>query len=210
MSAHDVQLKILEPMQRVFIPPRKMEPADELAALRDYVEALQQFEASDLSYAWSRARETHVKREWPQIGVFYKFANENRRDRNEASGTSRGRGNEPSRAELWERWKAVSRSPLAYEAVKRGVAWTLKSAILYGKKLPEQIDLREFTAQKESAARTAKKIEDGERIEFKGKMLPPFAGNNRELALALYRGVQMQETRTQQEITYGVKASEDE
>jgi len=210
MSAADVQVKILEPMQRVFLPPRKMEPADEMAALRDYVEALQQFEASDLSYAWSRARETHVKREWPQIGVFYKFANENRRDRHEASGTSRRRGDEPTPAELWERWRTVSRSPLAYEAVKRGVAWTLKSAILYGKKLPEQCDLREFTAQKESAARTAKKIENGEQIEFKGKLLPPFAGHNRSLALSMYHNVQMQETRTQDEIKNGAPNSPDE
>lgn len=205
MSAADVQVKILEPMQRVFIPPRKMESGDELAALRDYVEALQQFESSDLSYAWGRVRETHLKREWPPIGTFYKFANENRRDRNEAGGVTGRRGNEPTRAELWERWKAVSRSPLAYEAVKRGVAWTLKCAILHDKKMPEQIDLHEFTAQKESAARTAKSIETGDPIERKGKELLSFSGSNKQLALGMYRNVQMNETRTQQEISYGVQ-----
>lgn len=205
MSAADVQLKILEPMQRVYIPPRKMEPADEMAALRDYVEALQQFESSDLSYAWGRVRETHVKREWPQIGIFYKFANENRHDRNEVSGASRRHGNEPSSQELWERWKAVSRTLLAQEAVRRGVAWTLKCAILYDKKLPEQCDLREFTAAKESAARTKAKIEAGEKVVFKGRLLAPFTASNKELALKMYHNLQMNETRTQAEINHGVR-----
>lgn len=203
MSALDVQSEILEPMQRVFLPPRRMEAPDEQAALRDYVETLQTFGAEDLSWAWRRVRETHVTRSWPLPAQFFKAAAENRRDRKELSGGGR-RGDGPTSAELWERWKVVSRTPLAYEAVKRGVAWTLKSAVLYDKKLPEQIDLREFTARKESASRTAKMIENGEWIEFKGKLLHPFVGSNKELALRLYHGVQMNETRTQAEINYGV------
>lgn len=209
MSALDVQNEILEPMQRVFLPPRRMEAADEQAALRDYVEALEQFGNEDLGWAWRKVRETHVTRSWPLPAQFFKAASENRRDRRESSGGHR-KGQGPSQTELWERWKSVSRSPLAYEAVKRGVAWTLKCAVLYGEKKPEQCDLREFTAQKESAARTRARIEAGERLEFKGRILPPFAGEDRLLVLSMYANIQMQETRTQAEISYGVKDTADE
>jgi hypothetical protein len=205
MSAADVQVKILEPMQRVYLPPRKMEQGDELAALRDYVETLQQFDGSDLSEAWRKVRETHTTRSWPLPSAFYKVANESRRDRNEASGGGKRRGDGPTPGELWERWKAVSRSQLAYEAVKRGVAWSLKCAVLYDKKKPEQIDLREFTTRKERAAKTKAMIEAGEPIEHQGKMLPIFAGDNKRLALSMYAHVQMNETRVQDEIRYGVR-----
>lgn len=201
MSAADVQAEIITPMQRLFYAPRKMEPEDERAALVDYVNALQGFDAPDLRSAWSYVRDTHPKTSWPVPSSFVTAAARARTDRKGSAGAGR-HGDKQSSNERWERWVAVSRTPLAYEAVKQNVAWALKHAILHDGKLPEQISLRDFVSAKHSAEKLADLIRRGDPGPFKGQTLK-FDPAGAETALSMWQGIQEMETKTQAEIRYG-------
>lgn len=198
MSASDVQTEILGPMQRIFYPPRKMEPEDEQAALRDYVSALQDFPAADLSASWAFVRDSHPKTSWPIPSAFVLAAARSRRDRQASAGIGK-RSQESSQNERWDRWKAISRAPIAYEAVKRGVAWSLKCAVLHDGKRAEEIDLRALVIGKHSAERTVQAMERGEPVEFKGRWVQ-FTPENSGAALRMWAVLQERETETQAEI----------
>lgn len=160
MSAEDVQTEILDPMQRLFLPPRKMEDSEVSAALREYARSLQNFEAPDLRAAWEAVISTHANRSWPVPAAFIVAARSARADRLR-----------PKKAEGefikienpgWEMWLKVRGSDLAREAARRGVAWALKCAIVDDKRRPEEIDLRTFAIQRASAEKIAHRLESGD------------------------------------------------
>ena len=197
MSANDVQNEILGPMQRLFYAPRKMEPEDEQAALRDYVSALQNFPAADLATAWAFVRDSHPKTSWPVPSTFVLAAHRARKERQAAQGGATGKP--ASQNERWDRWVAISRSPLACEAVKRGVSWALKCAVLHDGKTAEQIDLRALVSGKASAERTAAAIEAGRGVEVKGRTVQ-FKPNDAATALRMWDAIKLREAETQDEI----------
>lgn len=200
MSAADVQAEILDPMQRIFYPPRKMEPADEQAALRDYLTSLQDFPMADLASSWRYVKDTHAKTSWPPPAAFVQAASRARRDR--AAATMAPRSGQSESNERWDRWKVLSRSPMAYEACKRNVAWSLKCAVLHAGKLAEQIDLRELVSAKHSAEKTAERLRRGEPLVQDGKEIGVMRPGDAATALSMWAGLQEQETKTQAEIRY--------
>jgi hypothetical protein len=195
MSAQDVQAEILDPMQRLYLPPRNMEESQQSQALREYVNALQNFEQADLNAAWCAVRDTHTTRSWPVPAAFIMAAKQARKYRNEA-GLGRS-DNTPKPDDSWEIWKKLCRTQMARDAVQRGVAWSLKCAVLHDNKKPEQIDLRELVSKRASAERTAAGIEDGT-ITMRGAYA--------SLALSMWHTLQVREAETAAEINYGVAA----
>jgi hypothetical protein len=194
MSAQDVQSEILEPMQRLYLPPRNMDEGQQSQALREYVSALQNFEQADLNAAWCAVRDTHTTRSWPVPAAFIIAAKQARKYRNEAGlGRNDAAAVSPEN-DSWEVWKKICRSQMGRDAVQRGVAWALKCAVLHDKKKPEQIDLRELVSGKASAERTAAGIENGS---------VPMRAAYTSMALNMWHTLQMRETETQAEINYG-------
>lgn len=195
MSAQDVQAEILDPMQRLYLPPRNMDEGQQSQALREYVNALQNFEQADLNAAWCAVRDTHTTRSWPVPAAFIMAAKQARKYRSEA-GLGRS-DNTPKPDDSWEIWKKLCRSQMARDAVQRGVAWSLKCAVLHDNMKPEQIDLRELVSKKSSAERTAQGIKDGS---------VPMRSGYASMALNMWHTLQMRETETAAEINYGVAA----
>lgn len=193
MSASDVQNEILDPMQRLFLPPRKLTDGEEQAVLRDYVHALEQFCKEDLRVAWQDLVETHTTRSWPLPSAIIKSARQALKERAIHAPAESNPFSKVSPNVAWEGWKSVRNTALAKEAVKRRVAWALKCAIVNDNLRPEQIDLRELELGKASAERTAAKIESRE-IPMKPEI--------RETALAMWRTLQIREAETEQEINY--------
>jgi hypothetical protein len=198
MSAEAVQAEIIEPMQRLYLPPRNMPEEMQSAALREYVKALEGFERTDLAVAWCAVRDVHATRAWPVPAVFITASRQARNSRITADARAPSTS-KPVQTE-WDIWKQVSRSPLAYEAVKNGVAWSLKSAILHDKKLPDQIDLRELISGKRRAELTAERIRRGQPHERKGRNIGVFSPGNAKAALDMWAAIQQRETETQNEI----------
>lgn len=200
MSASDVQREILDPMQRLFLPPRRLEPGEEQAVLREYVRPLESYDADILRLAWQDIVETHGSRSWPLPSAVIKAAKEAARDRRLLSQPKINHDGPAPKTEAeqkWDRWVAICRTEMAREAVRRGVAWSLKCEILDNGKLPEQIDLRALVIAKSSAERTAAHIEDG---------TLKFAPHTRSAALGLWQAQLTRESQTQDEINYGKAA----
>lgn len=74
MALADVQNEIIEPMQRVYTPPARMDDDRARAALRDYGDALQGFNSAVLRQAWQNVRDSYTLRSWPAPGLFVKAA----------------------------------------------------------------------------------------------------------------------------------------
>lgn len=199
MSAEAVQTEILEPMQRIFLPPRQMGETQQMAALRDYVAALQGFDAGDLHAAWERVRDNHPNRSWPVPSVFVVAARGARKERIPEPAHAPRHTTDGPPPGGWERWKEISRSPLASEAIRMNVTWSLKCAVLHDGKLAHEINLREIRAGKASAERTAKAIANGDPIEHKGRWLQ-FTPDNAAIALRIWKVLLSRETETQAEI----------
>lgn len=197
MSARDVQLHILEPMQRVYAPRRNMDNASLSDALRDYVAALERFEAPDLQAAWSSVRDSHQQGYWPAPALFVTAARKCRNDRIPDRSSSNP-FKRPTPTELWDRWLAMRKFPIAKKAVEMDVAWSLKCAILDGTE-PATISLADLRMKKNSAERTAQKIENGEPHDWLGRRFT-LSEDNAEAALKMWRSIQAQEIQTQQEI----------
>lgn len=97
-------------------------------------------------------------------------------------------------------WKAVRSSPFARDAAAKGVAWSLKCAVLDDGKRPHQIDLRTFVAAKARAALTAQKIQAGQRLTYQGRDVGTMPPKDAERALAMYRQLALLEAKTAEEI----------
>ncbi len=192
MTASDVQHEILDPMQRLYLPPRSMEETQQSAALREYVSALQAFDATELNVAWTTVRDTHTTRSWPVPAAFVMAARQARKTI-QPQQKARGTGGENDH---WETWKAVSRSPLAYEAVKRNVAWSLKCAVLHDGKKPEQVSITELVSRKHSAEKLAERLRRGETT---------MSEKDAHMALRMWDGLLERETETQGEIRFSAE-----
>jgi hypothetical protein len=207
MSAEAVKTEILEPMQRVFYPPKQNMPAnDQAAALRDYVSVLQGFDAADLRAAWTDVCATYSKGAWPLPAVFVSAARGARQNRIPASAaTSRRDTDKISGTERWEHWKAVSRTQMARDACTKGVAWSLKCAVLNDGRKAEEIDLRALVIGKSKAEGTADLIRRGQPVpHFRaGRPDVLFSERNAKLALDLWDRILVREAETQAEINYG-------
>lgn len=198
MAAQDVQTEILEPMQRIFQPPWKMGDGEQANALREYVSALQYFDATDLNVAWCAVRDTHTTRGWPVPATFVAAARANRKNRIEEAKAAKPVQRQGENAN-WEAWKAATRTAKAREAVKMNVAWALKCAVLHDGKPLGTVDLMDLVIAKRSAEIVAEKIERRDPIPYKGRMLV-FSDDNAEIALRLWRGCMINEEQTKSEI----------
>lgn len=197
MSANDVDAEILQPMQRLYLPPRNMDEGQQSQALREYVDALQHFDRTELNVAWTTVRDCHTTRAWPVPASFVMAARQARKAT--AQPQRAPLAGKLDQNERWTRWLVISRSPLAYEAVKRNVAWSLKCAVLHDGKTAEQIDLRELSSAKASAERTAAAIEAGRPVETKGHKVE-FKTADAAIALRMWHAIQVREAETQAEI----------
>lgn len=193
MSAQDVQTEILEPMQRLFLPPRNMEEGHQQSALREYVNALQNFEAEDLKAAWQAVRDTHTSRGWPVPAAFIMAAKQARKDRLGVP-QQRQEGVSQEITTAWDIWQKVRASKMGRDTAEGGYAWSLKCKILYDKVSPAEIDTRELQAAHNRAQDLAARIENG---SFKMR------GDVRDTALSMYRHLLVKEAETQQEILRG-------
>lgn len=198
MSAQDVQTEILEPMQRLFLSPRKMDEADQEAALREYVSHLQHFERQDLRVAWHEVVETHQNRSWPIPSQIIKAAKEAYRERASANKAPIRHG-KSDHAVFWDRWRVVRQSGLAKEAARLGVAWSLKCAIVNDGKEAGQIVLADLVEAKHRASQTAEKIDKGLPIDFKGRTLR-FTFKDGAEPMRLWKNLLVKEEETRAEI----------
>ena len=190
-----VETEILEPMQRLFTPPRNMDEGMQANALREYVSALNRYEPQDLSTAWASVRDTHTARSWPLPAAFILAARAAAKERNPKPTRYDGK---PSARALWLRWETISGSALADDAMARGVSWALKLAVLDGKGL-DQISLAQFEAAKASAEILAGRIERGEPIFHAGREFE-MAPDNAKSALDMWRTLLIRNAETDDEI----------
>lgn len=193
MSAEDVQREILEPMQRLFLPPRNMEEGHQQSALREYVAALQNFDALDLKASWQAVRDVHTARGWPVPAAFIVAAKQARKDRMGVP-PSRSDSHSQEVVTAWDIWQKVRVSKMGRDAAEGGYSWSLKCKILYDKVSPAEIDPRELLAAHNRAKQLAERIENG---SF--RMKPDV----RETAYSMYRHLLVKEAETQQEILRG-------
>ncbi len=193
MSANDVQNEILDPMQRLFLPPRNMPDEQVSGALREYVASLQEFDGSDLRRAWETVRDTHTTRGWPVPAAFKMAAMQARKERKSLEPRVPHPFEKHSPSEGFDGWKSVRNTALAKEAVKMRVAWALKCAVLNDNKRPEHIDLKALAHAKSRAEATAARIQSGE-LRFE----PGIA----RTALNMWRTILIREAETEQEINY--------
>lgn len=207
MSAQDVENEILEPMQRLFLPPRQMGQSEQIGALREYVAGLQHFSATELNVAWTTVRDTHMQRSWPLPAAFVMAARQARKYARDAAPEEPPR-RRPGMGELgtWEDWTAAKTNPKAREAVRMEVAWAFKCAVLHDGRRPDEIDLAELRLGKNQALRTRQKIIDGAQCEWKGRKFY-FSADNRELALRMWETIEQRERETQAEINFARRAA---
>lgn len=199
MSLADAEAEILNPMQALFLPPRNLDDAAQTAALRGYGAVLQDFDRGDLKAAWTEVVATHTTRAWPVPGVIVLAARKARKERAPTSGAGRVSSETTSHTERWKEWERVRAMPIARRAVDLGVAWSLRCAILNDGVTLHGIDLGAMQRAKESAARTAAKIEAGEFIYHRDRKIK-FSQDNAETALNMWRNIQVQNAETEQEI----------
>jgi len=202
MSAYDVDVEILGPMQTIFLPPRGLSEEQQTASLKEYSRALEGFDAIDLKTAWNDVRDSHTTRGWPVIGQFVLAARVARKARvGDPPRHSDHRGD--SSAARWLRWVACRSTQLAADACEKNVAWALKCSILSHGLLPDQISLSELFIEKAKAEETRDKIERGELVPstVKGftRMLK-FSDENAAVALKMWQTLQIREEETQDEI----------
>ena len=196
MSANAVEVEILAPMQRLFLPPQRMDEAQQIAALREYIGALQRFHVDDLRAAWQSVRDSHTTRAWPAPAAFVLEA---RKARSARAPERSGRGGDkPSPSTYWKKWEAVRAGAEALKACERGVSWAFKAAILSGKE-PYEINLTELEMAKVSAARTAELIRTDERVAYKGRWLQ-FSNDNAAIAMKMWRSILVKNDQTKEEI----------
>jgi len=201
MTIQDVQAEILAPMQRLYLPPRQMDAQQQGEALKEYARALETFDATELNIAWTTVRDSHTTRGWPVPAAFVLAARQAK--------SARFRADQAAEAAAitakvenpeWDAWTRVKNSPLAYEACKLNVAWSLKCAVLHGGKRPEHIDLRVLRQDKGRAERTAERIRRGQPLERNGRNIGIMNDANAAVALSMWRAIAQRETETQNEI----------
>lgn len=203
MSLADVNAEILEPMQRLFLPPRNMDAEAQRGALNGYGEVLKGYAREDLRTAWVEVVTAHVARSWPVPGVIVLACRKAAKERHAES------GEQPSRfsrqvvnySENRLRWEKIRGSQMARDAAKGGFAWSLKCMVLNDGKKAEEIDIRTLSADHFSAERTANSLQNGERVwdRYREKWVE-FSDDNAALALKMWRNILVNEAATAEEI----------
>lgn len=196
MSAIDVSEIILDPMQRMYLPPRmNMEPGEQAAALREYTDALQHADREDLHTAWRTVRNAHTRQSWPLPSALLKAVSDARKDRLGDKGSVSSKKQEQDRKD-WANWQRARSNNIGRQAVSLSVAWSLKCAILNDHKDPSAIDLRDLRRQKDSAEALAARLDAGEIFprEHTGE------GSYDDTAKKMWRTLLIREAETQAEI----------
>ena len=194
MSVEAVNRLILEPMQRVFLPPRNMSEEDIQAALRPYCDVLSAFRDEDLEKGWAAVLGAHTTRAWPVPGVIAAACRHARGDR--TAPQSRYSDNANS---LWSAWLDARKSDKALRAADAGVAWSFRATIFGGVPL-SQISIDRLIQDSHRAAATAKRIQDGQSHFWQGRDIGAFDPSLASVAIALYRSLMDKEDITAAEI----------
>lgn len=160
MAADDVKTEILAPMQRLYMPTKQISESetDKIAALQQYVSALEGFGKDALHAAWAEVRDKWVKLSWPPPAMFVQAARRAAR----VGKTSLQTRNEERNAEKqkrWARWLEVRTSELGLGAARDGFAYGLKMAILEEGKTADQISVAEHLAESAQARRTLENLQ---------------------------------------------------
>lgn len=208
VSEQAIREEILEPMQRLFLPPKQMEQAQQISAMRDYMDALRGFEREDLQQSWRTVRDTHTSRGWPLPAAFVAAAVKAKKDRTKPGQTrSRLPWESPSKEECWENWKKIRQSATAKLAAREGWSWSLRCGVLDGSiEGAEQIDVAKFQSDHRRVHANAERLQaDWEMVYPTEGRIVRFTEANREIALKLWNGILVHEAQTQQEINYGVE-----
>lgn len=200
MSLQAVEANILEPMQRVYLPPRQMPQAQLAQALKEYADALDGFEASDLKTAWGLVRDSHLTRSWPMPAQFVVGAKLARKDRLAAEAEKRPAAKHGEKPDYWPLWQAARASDKALQAIKLNVAWSFKCRVLQDGIKADAINLRELVSGKASAERTAQRIRQGQSHEWKGRNIGVMSDESANAALRLWEAIAQRELETQGEI----------
>lgn len=201
MSGQDVQDAILTPMQRIFTAPKDYKtPEDQHAALREYVSALEHFSKEDLEAGWKGVVAIQTSRTWPMPGVFVVHAVRARHDREAMAGTDKRTVQGKRAREDFTAWQTVRKTALAAEAVRQGVAWSLKCAILNGVKAKD-ISLARLVREKQTADALERRLEKGQPlVDRTGRNIGIMKPAQAETALAMRHNIKLQEAETESEI----------
>lgn len=140
MSDQAIRDEIIEPMQRLFTPPKAMENDQQIKAMRDYMDALRGFSREELHQAWKDVRDSAGGRTWPTIATFVKAAVEakkSRRQHAESRGAVLTGPRHPYDSQGWRQhfmanWDYIKSTELGKEAARDGWALMLKTALLGG------------------------------------------------------------------------------
>lgn len=163
MSDQAIRDEIIDPMLRLFSPPRAMDEAQQIAAMRDYMDAMRGFTRDELQAAWRDVRDSTQARTWPPIANFVKAA-AGARKHQRTTATDAGNGprhkydTDGWKAHFWANWKAIRHTEQAKTAARDGWALMLKSAILDGIP-PVQIEPHALQRKAERANRLHQIIE---------------------------------------------------
>ena len=182
MSDNAIRDEIIDPMLRLFSPPKAMDEAQQIAAMRDYMDAMRGFSRNELQAAWREVRDTTQTRTWPPIAVFVKAAAGARKHQKTVAGTETVTGprhkfdDDGWKAYFWANWRHIKYTMLAKEAARDGWALMLKSAILDGIPL-SSIEPHAMTRKVERAVKLATIIEENQNFP------------NRETALKMYHNL---------------------
>lgn len=195
MSETAIREEIIDPMQRLFLPPKTMSAEQQALALREYMDALRGFEREDLQAAWKVARDSALTRSWPPIAVFIKAAYQAKNLRHSARHDEDRNRTTPNHRFDTDGWKAYWRAnwnylkfqPIAKEAARDGWCLMLKTCVLDGLPLAD-IDRSVFR----------RKLARIERLPGIIEADPDFP--DRVKALELWRGVLVHRAEVQEEI----------
>lgn len=161
MSAEAVVTEIIEPMHGLFLVPRQTDEARQKALLKEYVSALERFDAPDLQDAWKTVRDSYRARTWPPIAAFVLAARQSR-DARVGPPTKQMDADRRHWALDWREWMNARESAIAMKAVDMNCAWSFKCAILYDHKKLGEVDVYKLAAGKRSAERLAERIKSGD------------------------------------------------
>lgn len=202
MSRQDVQIEVLEPMQRIFLPPRQYDEAGIKSSLEEYARALEHYCDTDLRAAWGTVRDTHQNRSWPLPGAFVFAASKARMEREFIAGETKQKEKHKGGESPWRVWEQVRHGQKAHEAAQLGVAWAFKCAIMSGVE-PNFIDLDRLVRDKAQAGVTFNRIENDKPLFARdGREIGIVRGPSKDLALSAFRGLVISEAQTAQEIGF--------
>jgi len=194
MSLENVQSEILDPMQRMYLPPRGFDETSQKELLREYASALQMFDRDNLTYAWRTVRDEHMTRSWPVPAQFVAAARAHRKTQ---TADTKGAKRESEGNKRWQAWLDARRHEKARSAASNGVAWPFKCLVLNDGMLPDQISIAELLMHAKSASDLYERICAGEPTKPGRGVIRADLGDQ---AITMYRTLQQLEDETQAEI----------